>query len=226
MTSYWIFLLSLDCLITCLFLEHNKSKRSEELEGFDFSSKVDKQTTGRVTPEMLGVLLVTQETFDMASTKGNTVKYMTTSAQTQNLAYFIRSCVCAIILEKEEELKSNRLFLKVVAALSQWTFDGSDAANEKDSHVRANLNTVTLYDKRGILVQLTHCCLKTLTKCSIDIQRRLADKARRLQNGEEVQKIPTVHKLDNFDDAMTGDSLMNDNSVVGTVGCSSKKRGV
>eukprot|EP00978_Attheya_sp_CCMP212_P002813 scaffold5777_cov66-Attheya_sp.AAC.5 len=238
---------------------HNKNKRFEASEGFVFCSKVDKQMTGRVKPEMLGVLLATQEdSFDTCNMRGNltsktmsnycfsemvdplvehmfdhqhplyeenTVKYMTTSAQAQNLAYFIRSCVCAIILEKEKVLKRNRSFIKVVAALIQWTSDGAEVANEKDSSVRADLFTVTLYDKRGLHVQLTHRCLKTLYKCSIDIQRHLTDKAKHLQNGEEVQKIPTVYKIDNFGYEMTGNSLtMNDNSGVGTVSYSARKR--
>eukprot|EP00978_Attheya_sp_CCMP212_P014848 scaffold38083_cov51-Attheya_sp.AAC.1 len=147
----------------------------------------------------------------------NIVKYMTTTAQAQNLAYFIRSSVCAIILEKEDMLKQNRSFVKVVAALTQWTSDGIEVANEKDSTLKADLNAVTMYNKRGMHMVLTHRCIKTINKCSIDIQRKLANKAKRLQNGESVQKIPTVYRIENFDDE-------NENTDVETFDKRGKKR--
>eukprot|EP00978_Attheya_sp_CCMP212_P019907 scaffold56522_cov59-Attheya_sp.AAC.5 len=218
---------------------HNKNKHFEESEGFVFCSKVDKQMTGRVTPEMIGVLLATRDSFDTCNMRGNlTSKIMSTYRFSEMVDPLVEhmfdnqhplyeentvSNVCAIIVEKEEVLKSNRSFMKVVAALIQWTSDGAEVSNEKDSSVRADLYAVTLYDKRGLYVQLTHRCLKTLYKCSIDIQRRLTNKAKRLQNGEEVQKIPTVYKIDNFGNEMTGNYLMDDNSVARTSGHRARK---
>jgi hypothetical protein len=203
---YWITLycIPIDSLISCLFLDHNLKNRSEAPKGFVFPSKMDNIEMGRVTPDMLGVLLTTPDSFATCNMRGNftsktmskyrfsemvdtlvehmfgkehdlyeenIVKYMTTTAQAQNLAYFIRSSVCAIILEKEDMLKKNRSFVKVVAALTQWTSDGIEIADERDSTLKADLFTVTAYNKRGNHMVLTHRFIKTISKCSIDIQR-------------------------------------------------------
>ena len=134
------------------------NRTSKTMSNFRFSETVDS-----LVKHMLGT--------NHGLYEANIVKYMTTTAQAQNLAFFIRSSVCAIIVKKEDILKENPFFVKVVAALTQWMYDGIDAASEKVSTLKADLYAVTMYNKRGMHLVLTHRCIKTLYKCSIDIQR-------------------------------------------------------
>ena len=96
------------------------------------------------------------------------IKYMSSSVQGQNLVYFVRVSVGAILCNKVEELLANAAYKTCVAALIEWTKEGIAMADDQHTLIRATLSGVTIYDKRGFHFYMTHRCVDRLHEISVD----------------------------------------------------------
>jgi hypothetical protein len=101
----------------------------------------------------------------------NVPQHITTSSQAQNMFYFIRVCVCAVLVDKMAELENDNEFAKVCKALSEWTEEGEERLVHTNSRITVDGERTIVYDRRGMFTCYDHKFIDKLYAATVKGRR-------------------------------------------------------